>query len=314
MKIGIIGFGSIGSRHFNNLQRHKADIAILTKRSDIAHKYCVSSWSKFSASAPYDAIFITNETVKHVSTINKCIGLKPKALFIEKPISHNTKGLDELVRKLKKSKISAWVGYNFHFFEPFIQIKKIIKNQKLGRIYFMRVAVGQDLSEWRQRDYRKCYSSKKECGGGVILDLVHDINYPSWLLGEKIYPKTCVMKKMSDLNINSEDIAESVLSTKSGTIISVHQDYLRIPYRRSLEIAGSKASLNWDSDKNTIIVSKADKKVIISKKIKNERNDMFIKEIVFFINAIKKGKYFSNLDEAVHDIKIIESLKKYAKK
>ncbi|MCK5211118.1 Gfo/Idh/MocA family oxidoreductase, partial [Candidatus Parcubacteria bacterium] len=95
MKIGIIGFGSIGNRHYQNLKKYNFDIKILTKRKDISLKNIVSSWDDFSADADFDIIFVTNETAKHFETIKKCIKLKPKAIFIEKPLSHNIKGLND---------------------------------------------------------------------------------------------------------------------------------------------------------------------------------------------------------------------------
>lgn len=311
MKVGIIGFGSIGNRHWQNLQPYGADIVVLTKRTDVESVKCVSTWEAFVVAGPFDAIYITNETFKHLETLNKCLDLKPKAVFIEKPLSHNSAGLDGLSKTLREKNISAWVGYNFHFFQPFIRIKEIIQTGALGRIYYLRVSVGQDLADWRQRDYRLSYSANKEAGGGVLLDLVHDINYPAWLLDEQLQPESCIMKKLSDLNLNVEDYVESVLKTESGIMVSVHQDYLRVPYNRSLEIAGSKGSLTWNTEEN--LINLRDKKgIVISEKIEMERNLMFEKETEFFVKSLQSGEYFSNIDEAIHDVNVIEQLKKYA--
>ena len=200
MKIGIIGFGSIGKRHYENLLRHTKNIVVLSKRNDINLPHQVENWRDFKKAGPYGGIIIANETAKHISSIKKCLILKPKALFIEKPLSHNLKGLNSLERLLRKSRISVFVGYCFHFFGPFLRIKKIIKSDKLGRIYYVRASVGQDLKEWRLgRDYRKIYSAKKKMGGGVMLDLVHDINYPAWLLDDVLAPKRALVRKISDL-------------------------------------------------------------------------------------------------------------------
>ncbi|QQG42897.1 MAG: Gfo/Idh/MocA family oxidoreductase [Candidatus Giovannonibacteria bacterium] len=299
MKIGLIGFGSIGQRHYNNLVKRTKNVIVFSRRDDVNLPRQVKNWREFKKCGPYDGIIIANETSKHVVTIKKCIALsagwRTKALFIEKPLSHNLKNLNSLGRLLLKNRISAFVGYCFHFFGPFIKIKKIIKSGKLGRIYYLRASVGQDLKEWRPgRDYRKIYSARKNLGGGVLLDLVHDINYPAWLLDDVLIPQRSLVKKISDLKINTEDLAESVfVGKKTGVIVSVHQDYLRIPGRRSLEIAGSKGSLIWNS-------SDAE-----------DRGKMYQREINFFIGLIKGGKYFSNWDEAVWDVKNIEYLKKH---
>lgn len=146
-----------------------------------------------------------------------------------------------------------------------------------------------------------------------MLDLVHDINYPAWLLDEKLNAESCVARKISDLGIEVEDCVESVLSSEARKVmISVHQDYLRVPYKRSLEVCGSEASLNWDTDSNKIIVLNRKKETLFSEEIVVDRNDMFKREIEFFINAVKAGENFSNLEEAIRDVKLIEELKKYA--
>ncbi|OGH69524.1 MAG: hypothetical protein A3C90_00190 [Candidatus Magasanikbacteria bacterium RIFCSPHIGHO2_02_FULL_51_14] len=312
MKIGIIGFGSIGKRHWENLRPHGADIVVLTKRADVDAVATVSAWEDFVKRGPYDAIFITNETAKHEETISRCIELAPKAIFVEKPLWHKSAGLEELSAQLKDRSISVWVGYNFQFFAPFLRIKEVVRSGILGDIYYVRASVGQDLSEWRARDYRLCYSSQKEGGGGVMLDLVHDINYPAWLLGEKLRAEACVMRRVSDLGIDVEDCVESIFSAGSGTIVSVHQDYVRVPYKRSLEIVGSEASVCWDTDTQTVVVSNRKKEALISEKIVVDRNEMYKKEIEFFLEALRGNIYFSNVDEAIRDVRLIEALKAYA--
>ena len=47
----------------------------------------------------------------------------------------------------------------------------------LGKIIMIKINVGQYLPNWRNIDYRKCVSSSKDKGGGVILELSHDLNY-----------------------------------------------------------------------------------------------------------------------------------------
>ncbi len=312
MKIGLIGFGSIGQRHYKNLQKYTKDIVVLTKRKDIKNALVVSDWPSFIKQGKYDAIFITNETFKHVLTIKKCIKLKPRAIFVEKPLSHNTKNLKNLAINLKKKNISLFVGYNFQFCPPLLEIKKIIQNKKLGKIYYTRVSVGQDLRVWRERDYRLNYGARKEQGGGVMLDLIHEINYTGWLLNEELIPKTAVIKKVSNLKINTEDCAESIFTTTKGAVVSIHQDYLRTPLKRNLDVVGEKGSISWDFSDNIVTINLNNKTV--KKKIIIERNKMFTDELKYFFNSINKRKYFSNIDEAIKDIKNIEYLKKYAKK
>ncbi len=313
MKIGIMGFGSIGTRHYGNMQKYSSDIVVLSKRDDLDVPKVVKNWSEFVKAGPYDVIFITNETYKHIPTLKRCLELKPKAIFIEKPLSHNLKDLPAVAKIIRARKISVYIGYNFHFWKPYLRIKKIIESGKLGKIYYLKAFVGQDLRVWRKRDYRENYGVSRVRGGGVVLDLVHDINYPPWLLSDELVFKTSLVTKLSTLESDTEDCAESVFTTKrNGTIVTVHQDYLRIPKKQAVEIAGEKGAVEWDATSNTIVLQIGDK--ITKETILCERNEMFEDELGFFFGQVKKKTFFTNIDEAIRDMKLIYSIKKYAKK
>lgn len=312
MKIGLIGFGSAGQRHYNNLQKFTKDIVVLSKRKDIAISNKVDNWLPFKKFGPFDVIFITNETYKHLATVKKCLALKPRAIFVEKPLSHSSRGLVELKKVITREKINLWVGYNRRFYRPLMKIRKYIAEHKIGKIYYLRIFIGQNLREWRNRDYRLSYSAKKEQGGGVVLDLIHEINYASWLLNEPLTLKTGVVRKLSDLKINTEDCADSLLNTKSGTVVSIHQDYLCIPLRWTVEVVGSRGTLYWDRRERKITIQNFVKTEV--EWASTEYNEMFKDELEFFFGSLRRGKFFTNIDEAIHDIAIIEKLKKYGKK
>ncbi|MBI2627882.1 MAG: Gfo/Idh/MocA family oxidoreductase [Candidatus Niyogibacteria bacterium] len=312
MKIGLIGFGSIGQRHYKNLQKYSKDITVLTKRKDVFLPNIVKNWRKFLNNGPFDVIFIANETHKHIPTIKKCISLEPRAIFVEKPLSHDTKELRRVETLLRHRKISLWVGYCLQFYKPLLRIKKIIQSKKLGKIYYMRIFAGGDLRAWRKRDYRGSYSAKKEEGGGVMLDLVHDINYPAWILNDILMPKSAFAGKISKLNINSEDLAETVMISKNkGVVVSVHQDYLTVPGGRICEIGGAKGTLRWNSADDAITILL--KKGFFKEKIKIDRNDMYERELDFFFRQMKRSKFFTNLNQAIADMFNVEYLKKLAR-
>ena len=39
------------------------------------------------------------------------------------------------------------------------------------------------LPQWRKKNYKKSYSSNAKLGGGVSLDLSHEIDYIQWIFG-----------------------------------------------------------------------------------------------------------------------------------
>ena len=114
MKILIIGFGSIGKRHVNNLiQNTDCEIIICSKRKNIRFsdqkKFKVSNSLEKCLLEKPDAAFITNETAFHIPVAIKMAkaGLD---LFIEKPLSNSTNGIKTLQKIVKQKKIGYTNG------------------------------------------------------------------------------------------------------------------------------------------------------------------------------------------------------------
>jgi predicted dehydrogenase len=70
------------------------------------------------------------------------------------------------------------------FLPSLIEFKRQIFSEKLGKIYSIRAEIGQYLPGWRpESDYRICVSVQQKLGGGVLLELSHEIDYLSWIFG-----------------------------------------------------------------------------------------------------------------------------------
>lgn len=312
MRIGLIGYGSIGARHARLLKKHVKQIVILSKRKDVPEPFVtVHDWKALEAYGPFDALFITNETGKRRDTITRSLKLSTNALFVEKPLAMNARDAAAIARAIHSKRMSAWVGYCLHWYEPILRAQQIVARGGLGTIHSMRAFVGQDLRTWRERDYRKSYSSNAKQGGGVLLDLIHEINYPAWILGEQIEPLSARVSRSKKLKTDAETSADSVSVTPSGTVVQIHQDCERNPGLRSLEIAGEKGSLAWDSQSGTLTVKtvRGTKK----EKIHMERDEMYERQLAHFFRALKRGKPFSNLDEAVQDLRVVDRIRALAK-
>lgn len=312
LTIGVIGLGSIGERHIRNLRARypHSSIDILTKRTtwkgaDTKTTLYTSTRTFFAR--PHDVYFITNETAKHAQTTLQCLAQKPRGIFIEKPLSHTLTGLTKIQALAKKQGTIVVVGYNLQFFTPLVEIKKMLKKQTLGKILSMRVSVGQDLRTWRAGDYRTSYSSDPKRGGGVVLDLIHDLNYPAWLLDEELHFIAGVSGRVSNLKIKSEDIAESIFRSTKGTLVTLHQDYLQIPGKRTCEIVGEKGTLLWEwpltegSDSYLHMSTRGATKS--STIVEKDKNVMYLNEVESFMRHVSRGDEYTNLMSAIADTK-----------
>lgn len=219
MKTLLIGYGSIGKKHYNILSNFTniESVDIVTKQNISSLFHIFKNIKDIQNLEKYDYFIVANETYKHFETLQYLDKhVKNKLILIEKPLFKNYSNYI--------SPNNVFIAYNLRF-HPIIQF---LKQHQLIHI---NAFVGQNLTQWRKTDYTMNYSSNKEQGGGVLRDLSHEIDYIQYLCGE-IVTVSGVMDKISDLKINSEDITVAVGKTKS-TIINFSLDYIsEVPFRK----------------------------------------------------------------------------------
>lgn len=312
MKVLLVGCGSIGRRHLRNLialnQVKKIFVyskakSCLNELEDKNKVLFVESLDNLQA----DLAIIANETYKHIDTA-LILAKKGMHLFIEKPLSHKHSGkLSLLKRIISRNKLKLSVGYNLRFLGAIKFIKRILFCRALGDIYFVKIEVGQYLPSWRSgRDYRVVYSASKRRGGGVALDLSHEIDYMRYLFGDPQSFKA-VKAKVSDLKIDSEDMFEGIY-IYDKFICNVHMDYLQKNKKRIIRIQASKGSLVCDLIAKKIIIEIGDKKKIITDKNLFDVDKTYIQEILSFKKSIESDcKPEVTFEDGVRVLELIEA-------
>tara|TARA_Y100000294_G_scaffold174377_1_gene192374 strand:- start:1983 stop:2897 length:915 start_codon:yes stop_codon:yes gene_type:complete len=257
-KILIIGYGSIGKRHAYILSKKKKfvkNIYILTKQN-CEPFIKVNSFEKIALINP-DYIIISSPTSKHykqLSFLEKT--LSRKLILVEKTLFSKNENLN-----IKKNKV--FVGYNMRF-NPLIQfIKNKIKNKK---IWSINVFCGSYLPHWRKgRDYRFTSSAKKKLGGGVLLDLSHELDYIRWLLGN-IQLDNVISRKLSDLKIDTDDFLSISGTANKFTRVQIDLNYFTKKPTRRIIIDGKNISIDADLIEKKIFFSEGENNGIFSKK------------------------------------------------
>ena len=186
MKVLIIGLGSIAQKHIASILKLVPDTLFYALRSNI------NSINKDNIENIYDIndtpndinfIIISNPTSYHKLTIEKLLE-NNIPMFIEKPAFHSLNGVDELVKSVDNSNLVNYVACNFRF-HPCIEYLKSELPNRNKFINEINVYCGSYLPDWRiGNDFKKNYSSIIALGGGVHLDLIHEIDYVIWLLGK----------------------------------------------------------------------------------------------------------------------------------
>lgn len=308
MKIIFFGLGSIGQRHAeilikkNNHDLYAFRSGFLKEPNQLGIKE-IRTWKQVEKLNP-DLAFITNPTALHVKTALKCAEIGAK-LFIDKPIGDSLNDLNKLERLIKTKKLVSYVGYNLRFHPVIETLKKYFtKNDFLH----MSILTTSYLPNWRKgTDPKKSYRTNKKLGGGVILDLSHEFDYISYLLGD-IKILSGLFSKRSDLTVNVEDYADLLIQTKLGPA-NLHINFFSHKNQRIVQIDFKNLTVIGDLINSTIEEYK--KEELVSKKtFDKERNFSFEKQLEYFFKNIDNPKMMNNIPEAIPLYKKIIAFKK----
>ena len=314
--IGIVGLGSIGCRHLRLARELRSDLNIVAVRSRKGKKI---EEEKLVDSVVYsledaigcgiEAAIIATPAVYHVQ---QAIELMEKGIhvLIEKPLSHSLHNMTELLKVNKKTKTVALVGYCLRYNSGALKFFDIINNKKIGQILHVQVDCGSYLPDWRKgMDYRESVSAKAELGGGVLLELSHELDYIRWFFGE-MKSVSAKIQNSGTLDINVEDSVDMIFSSEQGYSVSVHLDFNSGNTRRKCVARCSNGDLIWDVVANEVIWHPAGG----TKENETYQNDgdyIYREQLKHFFDCIGKNKEpVVSIDDGIKVMQIIEAARK----
>ena len=191
----------------------------------------------------------------------------------------------------EKLGLITMVACNLRFHPGLQKIKEWLTAQRIGEIYTARAEFGFDLLKWRPgQDYRKNYAASAALGGGVILDAIHEMDYLYWFFG-KALEISAFAGKVSDLELDAEDVAKIFVKFESAPFVDIHLDYLNPKYTRNLEIIGRKGTLTWDWQQGALLFDQNGKLTERFEAANNlDWNAMHLEELRYFLNCVAEKK------------------------
>ncbi len=314
LKIIIIGFGSIGRRHYNNLLNLGFNNIFVydPDKEKLAEKSLKTVPAlTFEALKEFKLAFVCNPNNFHLETALNCARAGCH-LFIEKPLSHDLEGIEELMKLVRVKKLITMVGCNMRFHPCLKFIKKYLIEGGLGRIYSINHEFGYFLPYWRPgQKYQENYAAQKRSGGGIILDDIHEFDLMFWLNNfEPVIKSEMIFDKISDLEIETEDISFVLFKFKNKVFGSVRCDYLQKSYSRNCKIVGSKGNLKWDFNESKVWLSSEEGDLILFQENDYNFNSVYLEEIKYFLTCLKQGEEtFNNIPIAYQILKYCLKLK-----
>ena len=287
MRIVFIGIGSIAKKHIKAIKKIEPKAEIFALRSsrnaepydDVKNFYEYDDIKKI---AP-DFVIISNPTSKHFETIQKLLPYRIP-LFIEKPVFAEM-GHDDVIKEIENEKILTYVACDMRFMDCLTWLHLYMSEHRNEvRINEINVYCGSYLPEWRPgTDFRKCYSAIPELGGGVHIDLIHDVDYVYWIFG-KPENHHAIFRNVSSLGIRAYDYASFNL-IYPDFCANVVLNYYRRDAKRYMEILFDDCTWTVDMLKNEITSNTGE----IIYRSEQTGADEYESQMRYFIELVKKG-------------------------
>jgi predicted dehydrogenase len=287
LKIGVLGLGSIGLRHATNLIALGHNVIgfdpsmdrqnlLIEKGGQVADKKDVLS--------ECDAVVIATPNQYHHTDMQACIDAGCH-VFVEKPVSHKTDGLNDIDIEAKKKNLVISVGMNIRL-NPAIQyLKDMINTHKIGSILWGEYTFHAYLPDWRPGvDYTKGYAADPKTGG-VIYDTVHGFDVLYHLLGAYDI-RGCVAQQSGVIDISSDDIADIMCVHDNGVTSRLHMDYITKPKEHSVRLATDKGFVDVDISNRQYTWTSQDGEIKDSQDFSNTSvNEDYTQELNLFLKA-----------------------------
>ncbi len=252
-KILLIGFGSVGQKHYRVLKTYyKKNFEVYIFSKIIKKKFSEKSISIIKKINPDYFILSTpsNLHYKHLKLI--CSNFDKKIILCEKPLFLKKENLN-----IRSNKV--YVGYNLRFHPLIIKLKKFFYNKKVDEV---NIFCSTNVLNWRkQRKGYTPYSYFQSKSGGVLFDLSHEIDYFIWIFGTILKKKISYTKKTSNKKIQSKNIFYLSGKGKRSKKVTIYLNFTSQVEKRYIKIIQKNKNYFGDLNKNYLKINQKDKKI-----------------------------------------------------
>lgn len=257
----IVGLGSIGRRHARLARELLPGARIIALRHlgcgddpGVEIDACVTTVAEALRHEPQLAV-VANPATHHVD-VACTLARAGVHLLVEKPLASDSGPASELVELCEAMGVMLMVGYNLRFLPTLQHFRSLLGKGTVGRVLSVRAEIGQYLPLWRPgTDYRRSVSAQAALGGGVLLELSHEVDYLRWVFGEVGWVMADE-RRQGDLEIDVSDVAHIILGFEApparGPVASLCMDFIRRDTTRTCTAVGEQGTLRWDALAGTV--------------------------------------------------------------
>ena len=313
----VIGAGSVGKRHLQNLASLGCRLSAMDPRSErldeagnlLELEHSFSSMEEIEAYWPeIDGVVICSPPTFHVDQAIKAISCGA-AVLLEKPVSNLLSEAERLADALEQYSGTLLLGYTYRWWKPLVDFRQRIK--EVGKPLHAAFVMSAHLADWHPWErYQDFFMASRDLGGGALLDESHFLDLMLWFFGmpEQIYGCS---EKLSALEIDTDDNVDLIARYPDGLRVSIHLDLYGRPHKKYITVAGEKGTLEWSFEPNRVRFGNTADGEWDETLYAQERNDMFIEVAKEFLEVIDgEATLTCRLDEGLDVLRMIEAVRK----
>jgi predicted dehydrogenase len=181
-------------------------------------------------------------------------------VFIEKPLAHTLGDAVVAVELLGPAFEQSQIGYNLRFSESLVAFRDLVRGGQFGRVERFSAEAAQYLPDWRPgKDYRDTVSARADLGGGVLLELSHELDYLRWIFGEWDWVSAWT-GRTSSLEIDVEDTALVTIGiegdqAETQVVGQLSLDFVRRDKMRTVTAVCESGTLRWNGISGTVEIN-----------------------------------------------------------
>ncbi len=259
-RFAIVGFGSAGVRVLQVLRglRAEAEFLVVSRNAATGEGFeATSSLDDVIAFRP-DAVIVAGPATTRADVLRQ-VGSLNVPVFIEKPLAHTLADAASVLDLLGPAVERSQLGYNLRFSESLIAFRDLVRGGRFGRVLRFNAETAQYLPDWRpEKDYRETVSARADLGGGVLLELSHELDYLRWIFGDWDWVSAWT-GRTSSLEIDVEDTALVTIGIEGDQAATqlvgqLSLDFVRRDKTRTVTAVCEGGTIRWDGVAGTVEV------------------------------------------------------------
>ena len=307
----VVGCGSIGRRHIRLLSE-RPDTRVLACDHDPAIladalretpvEQSFDDLDAALAAAP-EFVWVCTPDPAHEAVATPALRAGAH-VFCEKPLAHTVESGRAIATVAQETGRTVGVGYIMRCENGCRRIKQLLDDGELGTVVAARVKVGAYDTLLNMKS--GFITDRKD---SIVLDYSHELDYLLWFMGP-VAEVMATATSIGDLPLKPDpNVVAATLRFESGTVVSLHLDYVQLPGGRMIELFGDAGNLSYTMPRGKILLQAHGADAVTEIPIAGERDDWFRKEHQSFFDAVAAGQQpLVSAEDGVATLRVAEAI------